>query len=97
MTSSPRAVPFLPDGHPYFEGYHFPAMTRCDPDHRDSGWMNYQRSAAVREAHQGEAPIAPVLSRHLPAEIHLTLVGIPVAIAATLPTDSDLGFDREAD
>jgi hypothetical protein len=156
MTSSPRAVPFLPDNHPYFEAYHFPAMARCDPDHHDSGWMNYQRSAAVRHAHRGEpsptgakipvigvygsglfgyfadvtelgqrtadfldeeagdpswfvadaydrererleAQTAAQLDGQLPAEVHLTLAGIPVAIATTIPTNHDLGFDREAD
>jgi len=71
VTSSPRAIPFLPDDHPYFLGYHFPAMARCDADHYDQGWLNYQRSAATREAHQGEAPdVKPTSPRERAAAEH---------------------------
>ena len=101
MSASPRAVPFLPDDHPYFTGYHLPAMARCDAGHHSSGWMNHQRSAAVRQAHQGEASdppprdLAPQLRGQFPAEVELTLSGIPVAIAALIPTDRDLGLTQE--
>lgn len=66
MTSSPRAVPFLPDDHPYFLAYHFPAMTRCDADHHKSGWRNYQRAANTRLAHQGEPQPNPEKAMAVP-------------------------------
>ena len=52
MTSSPRSVPFLPDEHPYWTAYHFPAMTRCDPEWHKAAWLNYKRAAETREKRQ---------------------------------------------
>jgi hypothetical protein len=73
---APRRLWFLPDDHPFWDAYFFPALHRSDPKWHHRGFGSYLAAARLRAEHAEREPEREMVELHF-------IPGWPMAFECT--------------